>query len=416
MTVNYLVIGNSSAGMAAAQAIRARDDKGKIIVVGEEDHFCYYRPNLDSVVAGQRSAEEIYLYDQKLYDQNNIQLKRGKRVYQVLPKDKKVLVEGEGELTYDRLLVASGAWPRQAPWQKVPYSGVANLRNIRDAQHIISLISDTERAVVVGGGLLGIDMAQALNERRIPVTHLVREKFLGSVILDSQGGRIIAAKSRAAGVELAVEEEVLEVVAKDGRVAGVKTSKGRILDCQLVIACIGVLPRVDFLAGSDIVIDRGVIVNRYLESSIPDIYAAGDVAQVPDWISGENINQTSWFNSTWQGTAAGANMVSRESTVYKDISYNYIDIYALNQTSFGSIHPKLADEILTGDYPQGDNYKKLFVRGDKLIGGMFLTEGVEDLWGFVDVVKAQLGIGPFKSELLKKEFNIKAVGKRAKND
>lgn len=416
MTVNYLIIGNSSAGMAAAQAIRARDDKGEIIVVGEEDHFCYYRPNLDSVVAGQRSTEEIYLYDQKFYDQNNIQLKRGKRVCQVLPKDKKVLVEGEGELAYDRLLVASGAWPRQAPWQKVDSNGIANLRNIKDAQRITSLITDTERAVVVGGGLLGIDMAQAINERRIPVTHLVREKFLGSVILDSQGGRIIAAKSRAAGVELAVEEEVLEVVAKGGRVAGVKTSKARILDCQLVIACIGVLPRVDFLAGSGIVIDRGVIVNRYLESSIPDIYAAGDVAQVPDWISGENINQTSWFNSTWQGTAAGANMVSRESTVYQDISYNYIDIYALNQTSFGSIHPKLADEILTGDYPQGDNYKKLFVRGDKLIGGMFLTEGMEDLGGFVDVVKAQLGIGPFKSELLKKEFDIKAVGKRAEND
>jgi NADPH-dependent 2,4-dienoyl-CoA reductase/sulfur reductase-like enzyme len=158
------------------------------------------------------------------------------------------------------------------------------------------------------------------------------------------------------------------------------------------------------------------LVNSYLESSISDIYAAGDVAQVPDWISGQKITQTSWFNSTWQGTVAGTNMVNRESTPYKDISYNYIDIYALNQTSFGSIHPKLADEILTGDYPKGNDYKKLFVRQNKLIGGMFLTEEMEDLWGYVDVIKAQLDIGPFKSELLKKEFDIKAIGKRAEND
>lgn len=416
MTVSYLIIGNSSAGMAAAQAVRARDSQGEITVVGEEDHFCYYRPNLDSVLSGQKSVEDIYLYDEKFYEDNNIRLKRGRPVCRILPKDKTVLLDGGGELAYEKLLVASGAWPRQAPWQKADLTGVANLRNIKDAQRIISLIPETEQAVVVGGGLLGIDVAQALIERRIPVIHLVREKFLGSVILDSQGGRIIGEKARAAGVELAVEEEVVEVMADGGRVTGVKTSKGRNLACQQLIACIGVLPRVDFLAGSGIAVDRGVLVNSYLESSISDIYAAGDVAQVPDWISGQKITQTSWFNSTWQGTVAGTNMVNRESTPYKDISYNYIDIYALNQTSFGSIHPKLADEILTGDYPKGNDYKKLFVRQNKLIGGMFLTEEMEDLWGYVDVIKAQLDIGPFKSELLKKEFDIKAIGKRAEND
>jgi NAD(P)H-nitrite reductase large subunit len=311
-TARFLIIGNSAAGVKAAEAIRRRCLRGLITVVTEERCPSYARPRLADYVAERLPERALWGVSRNFYTRNNIGLILDKKAVKVDVKASKVLCADGEEIAYDVLLIATGATPNRLSCPGADLNGVATLRTLADAVRIRDRARTAKEVVVVGGGLLGMDLAQAFLERKLKVHHLVREKGLGSPALDPEAARIVEARFREHGATISFEEEVAEFTGAGWELSGVVTTKGRRLSCQLATVSIGVRPNTDFLRGSGLEMDRGILVDGAMRTNIENIYAAGDVAQLRGGAGRPAGIQTSWFNAGAQGQLAGYNMATGE--------------------------------------------------------------------------------------------------------
>ncbi|TXN38164.1 NAD(P)/FAD-dependent oxidoreductase [Flagellimonas hymeniacidonis] len=301
---NIVIIGNGIAGVSAARHIRKLSDKRIIIISGETDYF-FSRTALMYVYMGHMKFDHIQPYENWFWEKNRIELVRG-YVTKVNPEEKQLQIDGSRAITYDKLIVATGSKPNKFGWPGQDLHGVQGLYSKQDLDLLEVNAPNKEackRAVIVGGGLIGIELAEMLRSRDIPVTFLVREDSFWNGVLPSGESKLINEHILDHHIDLRLGTNLKEIVADDdGRVKSVIIAEtGEELVCDMVGLTAGVTPNIDFLKDSGIELGRGVKVNRFLETNVKDIYAIGDCAEQHEAIGNRRPIEAVWYTGRMMG-------------------------------------------------------------------------------------------------------------------
>lgn len=344
--MNYIIIGSGVAGIAAIEAIRAEDQEGSIVMIGDDPHGFYSRPGLAYYLTGE-------LHDKALFPRTVDDLRRlkfqyiRKRVARI-DRDQQLLelIGIHAPLDYDRLLIAVGAQalPLEVPGANL--EGVFKLDHMEDAKRILKFAGRGKTAVVVGGGITALELAEGLNAHGVKVHYLLRGDRYWSNVLDQQESRIIEQRLQEEGIKLHHHAEVIEVTCRYRKVSGVRLLNGQTLKCDLVAHAIGIRPRIELAKQAGLAIDRGILVNEYLQTNDPDIFAAGDVAQVYDPRSGRSVLDSLWGPARQQGYAAGLNMAGRQSAYIKGVPFNVTRLAGLTTTIIGMVGRGRDDDLV----------------------------------------------------------------------
>lgn len=301
---NIVIIGNGIAGISAARHIRKLSDKRIIIISGETDYF-FSRTALMYVYMGHMKFEHIQPYENWFWEKNNIELVRG-FVTQVTPETKQLIIDGSRALHYDKLIIATGSKPNKFGWPGQDLHGVQGLYSKQDLDQLEVNAPNKEvckRAVIVGGGLIGIELAEMLRSRDIPVTFLVREDSFWNGVLPNGESQMINEHIEEHHIDLRLATNLKEIVAdENGKVKSVIVAEtGEEIPCDMVGLTAGVTPNIDFLKGSGIELGRGVKVNRFLETNMPDVYAIGDCAEQHEPIGNRRPIEAVWYTGRMMG-------------------------------------------------------------------------------------------------------------------
>lgn len=344
--MHVVIVGNGVAGSTAARYIRKQSDHQVTMISHETDHF-YSRTALMYVFMGHMRYQDIKPYEDWFWDKNRIELMRA-TVSSIDTGQKQVHFEGgRPSLAYDKLILATGSRPRHVNWPGEDSKGVQHLITWQDLELMEKNAPKARHAVVVGGGLIGIEMAEMLHSRGIGVTLLVRESgYFRNVLLDEESA-MLDRHIREHGIDLRLESELTSIQANDnGRVQSVKTKDGETIKCQFVGITIGVLPNIELATPqTGIETDRGFLVNDYLQTNQPDVYALGDCAQVRAPQPGRGAIEPVWYTGKMMGEVAAAN-VCGEATPYRPgVWFNSAKFFDIEWHTYGATPAKIPESM-----------------------------------------------------------------------
>ena len=353
--MNFIIIGNGVAGITAAITIRKLSAAHQITVISSESTHFYSRTALMYLYMGHMQYQHIKPYENWFWQENNIALIQA-QVTQVDFAAKQVILKDETTLAYDKLLIATGSVPNKLtiPGQNLP--GVQGFYNLADLQQLEANTSNINRAVIVGGGLIGVELAEMFATRCIPVTFLVREKSYWGNVLPPEEGALIAAHIREHGIDLRLQTQLQEITSNGNSwVNGVETSTGEHIPCQVVGMAVGVSPNIAFLRHTDLEVNRGVLVNTFLETNIPHVYAAGDCAELRT----ENLDKTFveqlWYTGRMQGETVAYTMAGQRTEYQRGIWFNSAKFFDIEYQTYGQVPSELSagEETLYWQHPKG---------------------------------------------------------------
>jgi len=358
----YAIIGSGAAGLAAANAIRARDPAGQILILTADPHVHYSRPGLAYVLSGELPEKQVYQFPREFFARQRFEFVQSG--VQAIQTDAHTLRLEDGRaLRYDRLLIATGATAAMPEPPGMQLEGVVKLDSMADCQHILNLARRTRRAVVVGGGITALELVEGLAARGVEVHYFLRGDRYWSAVLDEVESRIVERRLAHDGVEIHYHTNLVEVLGQKGRVTAVQAEEnGRplTLPCQMAAFAIGIQPRMELAVQAGLSTHRGIIVDDHLRTSAPDVFAAGDVAQVFDAQSGQHLLDSLWTPAIQQGRAAGANMAGGDVIYEKKFPFNVTRLAGLVTTIIG----RVGKGETAGGRPKGDADVAGIMRGD----------------------------------------------------
>jgi NAD(P)H-nitrite reductase large subunit len=343
---DYVIVGSGVAGMGAAEGIRRVDKNGSITIISDDSNFYYSRPGLAYYLTGEVDEKLLSPFQPADYAALRAQFLKG-QVVRVDLAGHKVEMKDGGLVPFDRLLLATGstAIPLKVPGADL--DGVVKLDHMEDARRIINLAKRGRTAVVVGGGITALELAEGLAAHKMKVHLLVRTAHYWSNVLDEVESRIIEHRLKEHGILLRARSELDEILGKAGHVAGVRLKSGEQLNCDLFAYGIGIRPRLSLAQATGIACDRGILVDEHLRTNLPDIFSAGDVAQVFDPASGRSVLDSLWSPAREQGQVAGLNMAGKEQVYLKSVPINVTRLAGLTTTIIGAVGSGQDGEPLT---------------------------------------------------------------------
>lgn len=343
-----LILGNGAAGMEAALMLRKHDPETSITLLTESRWLHYFRPKLVHFLAEEQQPEGLVVYDEEFYKKKNIYNVLGRKAASVDTSARQVTDEFGGVYPYDRLLIATGSRPFVPPIEGIDKDGVFTLRSITDAQKIRRFSDHVDRTVVIGGGLLGLENAFSLQQLGKIVTVVEFAPWLLPRQLDQGGGQHLQRLLEAKGLEFLLNAQVEKIVGSS-RVEGVELKDGRFIPCGAVLVSAGVRGDMDFLKGTPIATNRGVIVDDRMRTNVEGVWAAGDVAEH------RGLTYGLWTVAREQGQVAGADMAGQSTHYEGSLPSSLLKITGINVFSMGDV--KAAGSFLSGG--NEDSYKKL---------------------------------------------------------
>jgi NADPH-dependent 2,4-dienoyl-CoA reductase/sulfur reductase-like enzyme len=377
-TLHYVIVGNGVCGMEAALALRKRDTEARISLVSDEhDHF-FSRPALMYIFAGQTRLQDTEPYDRQLYDRMGFERVRG--TVSTLDAAAHALAFDDGRrLGYDKLLLAVGSKARRAPWPGSEGPGLHYFVTLRDLEGLDRGSQKGKRAVVIGGGLIGVEVAEILHDRGLHVTFLIRESWYFPLALDDKESALVADHMREHGIDVRLGRNVEEILRGPAGPRAVRVD-GSELPADLVVASIGVVPNTGFLTGGPLTLSKGgaIEVDESLKAEAPDVWAAGDCANVT-WSDGSRRPEQLWYTARDQGRVAAQSMLGDGVAYRRGTWYNSAKFFDLEWTTAGWI-PALLDFDNTPLNPGPDVRtwfqrvpgklvsQKVVCKGDRVVG------------------------------------------------
>jgi NADPH-dependent 2,4-dienoyl-CoA reductase/sulfur reductase-like enzyme len=331
-----VIVGSGAAGIAAAEAIRGQDAGGEIVLLSEERYGYYSRPGLAYYLTAELNEKQLFPFSGRDFQELGVRRHQA-RVVKIHPADHLVEFHDGSYLGYDRLLIATGARAARSNLPGADLKGVLKLDCLDDARQILSLARKRQRAVVVGGGITALELVEGLVANGVRTHYFLRKERYWQNVLDETESHIVEQRLREHGVQVHHNTEVAEIVGHKGRVSGVRTKDRRSIRCSLVGIAIGVRPRIELAHSSGLQVDRGILVDEYLQTNREDIFAAGDVAQVYDPFTGKSIVDSLWGPARGQGTIAGENMAGDREVYSKPVAFNVTRLAGLTTTIIGTV-------------------------------------------------------------------------------
>ena len=365
----YAIIGGGAAGLNAAKAIRERDKTGSIYMLSNEAYPAYNRPMLTKSLVAGLDAEQIAVQEASWYEENNICLLLGKNVVSIDTEKKEIHTDDGAKFKYTKLIYALGSECFIPPIQGADQPEVIAIRRLSDTQKVTELLPQTKEAVVIGGGVLGLEAAWELKKARCKVTVLELAPRLMGRQLDEGAGEMIKAVSEAQGITIHTGVQI-EAIEGDGHVTGVRLGDGRVFPAQLVIVSCGVRANVAVAKAAGIETDRAVVVNSRMETSATDVYACGDCAQY------QGINYAIWPQAVEEGMSAGANAAG-ETLEYTGVPAA-LTFHGMNTALFAigdnGSHPDLVYRTVEFKDMARKQYEKYYFRNNRLCGAILIGD------------------------------------------
>jgi NAD(P)H-nitrite reductase large subunit len=422
---HYVIIGNGVAGLSAASAIRSTDRECEITVFSDEPHRFYSRPGLAYLLTGTIPEKQLYPYPKSYYQERDIRLIHS-RVEEILSADKRVRLADGGMLAYDALLMATGARAIKPRIPGVDLNGVVTLDTLSDARRILKLARRARRAVVIGGGITALELAEGLAARGVRVHYLLRKDRYWSNVLDGDESHLVLSRLEEEGIQIHTNTELSCVVESRGRVGGVETDAGERIGCEILAIAIGIRPRLDLAEASGVDVDRGIIVDQSLRTNLPEIYAAGDTAQVHDPRTGEYQLDTLWWVAAEQGRVAGLNMAGGSARYVRAVPFNVTRIGRLTTTIIGAVGNGESDldleTIARGDSESWRQHPtcivleqdkphdrvRLILAGERILGALIM--GDQSLSKPLQyLISKAVDITPIRRDLLARDADWRAI-------
>ncbi len=339
---HIVIIGNGVSGVTAARYIRKGSDDEITIISGETDYF-FSRTALMYVFMGHMKFEHTQPYENHFWAKNRINLKRA-FVEAIDYTSKSLKLDSGDSMSYDKLVLAVGSKPNKFGWPGQDLPGVQGLYSAQDLESLEKNAVGAKRAVIVGGGLIGIEMAEMLLSRGIAVSFFVREKSFWSNVLPSGESALVTRHIYEHHVDLRLETELKEIVAgADGRVSKVITGTGEEIDCEIVGLTAGVSPNVDFLKNTDLKVDRGIVVNEFLETNMPDVYALGDCAQFENSINGRRPLEQVWYTGKMMGKTVAKTICGTKTAYNPGHWFNSAKFFDIEYQTYGWVFAQLKE-------------------------------------------------------------------------
>ena len=363
----FIIVGASLAGAKAAEELRGRGFDGRVVLIGAEPERPYERPPLTKdYLRGESPREKAYVHDTDFYAAHEIELLTGTTVATLDPGASRITLADGRELGFDRLLLTTGAEPRRIAVPGADLAGVHYLRSLADCDQLRDRIDAGGHAVVVGAGWIGSEFAASARQRGLEVTVIDPLELPNERIFGPEIGAFYRDVHAQQGVELLLGDGV-ESFEGDGAVARVRTAGGRAVDCDFVVVGIGVVPRVELGEEAGLEVDNGVVVDERLQSSVPNVFAAGDIARAWHPFYGEGIRVEHWANALNQGPAAARAMLG-EPVSFDRIPYFYSDQYDVGM-EYSGYAPRWDKVVFRGDRDDGE-FIAFWLQDDHVIAGM----------------------------------------------
>lgn len=373
--MKYLILGAGAAGINAARTIREMDSGGRITVISR-DALVYSRPMLHQVISGDRTPEETCFVEKNFFERYNIRWLAGLEAVGLDTQGKTVRLSDGSQHRYNRLLIATGASSFLPPIENLARGKqVFGLRNLEDAREITRISKNETSAAVIGAGLVGMEAAYALQKKGIAVSVI---EIAGSILplqLDGRAAGRYEYLFREHGMELHLNDMAASVALdEDSNVRGINLKSGKFISCGMIIAAAGVRPNAVFLEGAPVEMGRGIKVNQFQQTSVEDIYAAGDVCESRETFTGQMSLTPIWPSAVRQGQVAGYNMAGVPKHLEDNFAYkNSMTFFGIPSVSFGCINPPDHSyrEIIHQDKA---GYKKFILKNERIRGAVIQGE------------------------------------------
>ncbi len=396
--MNYVVVGAGPAGVIAAETLRGCDADGSITVIGGESEAPYSRMAIPYLLAENIAEEGTHLrHGADHYGGLNITVRRD-RVSKISPPDNQVTLKGGETLTYDRLLIATGARATRPPIPGMDLDGIESCWTLDDSRRIAAACDAGSNVVLMGAGFIGCIVLEALAARGVDLTVVEMEDRMLPRMMDDIGGAMIERWCESKGVTVMTKTKITGIAARDNgfRLA---LDGGASLDADLVVCATGVTPYLDFLDGSGVETDHGILVDSHLETNVAGIYAAGDVAQGPDFSTGKQEVHAIQPTASSHGRIAALNMAGQETHYEGSLAMNVLNTLGLVSSSYGLwMGVDGGDRAVVAD-EAGSKYLRLEFDGDVLVGALALglTQHVGVLRG---LIQTKVRLGDWKERLM----------------
>jgi nitrite reductase (NADH) large subunit len=412
--IRYVIIGTGVAAIAAAAAIRSNDDQSELSIVGDDPFVYYSRPGLAYYLTGELPEKWLFPYQKEDYHKLRAKFFTD-TVLRILPEEKSVLLDTAGRLPYERLLIATGA---QAVSLKIPgadLQGVYKLDHLNDARVLLAKAKRKHTALVTGGGITALELAEALAARGVNVHYILRSERYWPNVLDEIESHMIENRLRHDGIQLHHKSEISEIMGKNGHVTGALLADGSHLRCDLLAYAIGIAPRINLAQEAGINCERGILVDEFMQTSQLDIFAAGDVAQVYDPTTNKHVLDSLWTPAREQGYTAGCNMSGSTLFYSKPAAFNVTRLAGLTTTIIGAVGSGRDPDLITIARGDSETWRQMpdailaqdgfdvnhlrLMLGDKHVLGAIVMGEQKLSPALQTIVREKIDISPIKAAL-----------------
>jgi NAD(P)H-nitrite reductase large subunit len=354
----YVIVGTGVAGVAAISTLRTLEQSAEITMVGDDPHGFYSRPGLAYYLNDEIPEKQLTIFTKE--DWNKLKIRYVRGIATRLNPHKHQLEFGPaGMLKYDRLLLATGSTAVLLNIPGAELQGVVKLDDFDDTRHILSLARRARSVVVVGGGIISVEMVEGLLARGLKVHYFLRGERYWPNVLDEIESRLLEHRLAEDGVILHFHTEAAEVLGKRGKVVGVRTTKGEIIRCEMVAVGIGVKSRMELAKAAGLATERGILADETLQTSDPDIFTAGDVSEMRDPLSGKPFIDTLWHPAREKGKIAALNMTGRRSIYKRRVVVNILRLAGVMTTIIGAVGSGVDDDLVSVARGSSETWQQL---------------------------------------------------------
>ncbi len=403
--MQYVIVGNSIASVGCIESIRKVDQESSICVIGDEKYSCYARPLISYLLQNKTTEEKMIYRDKDFYARNNVTVLLGKRVEALDRENKQLLLDDKSRVAYEKVLIATGSSAFIPPMKNIEsVKSRFTFMKLDDAKNLEEALSKESRVLIIGAGLIGLKCAEGIRDRVKSITVVDLASRILASILDERGSALVQKKLTSEGITFILGDSVREFVNNEALL-----SSGVVVGFDILVIAVGVRPNVSLVQDAGGEVNRAIIIDEKCQTSISDVYAAGDCCESIDYITGDRKVLPILPNAYMQGEIAGRNMAGDETFFDKAMAMNAIGFFGLHMITAGIY---VGEEILS---VTETGYKRLCMQGGKLVGYILIGDTIDRAGIYTSLIRTKTDLATLDFKLISEEPRLMAFAKKERS-